>query len=97
MVVNGWKVKVKVFGNAKLSSDSRDSSGGQGQTDILKAYMTQLGDSVCLHTLTEEALASCCPGLHSKQQQSFLPPQHPPPWKILICATHKNIPRNPEL
>lgn len=36
--------------------------------------MTHHVDSVCLHTLTEEALASRCPGLHSKEHQSFLYP-----------------------
>lgn len=29
--------KVKVFGNARISSESRVFSGEQGQTDILKA------------------------------------------------------------
>lgn len=60
--------------------------------------MTHHVDSVRLHTLTEEALASRCPGLHSKEHQSFLYPLNTVHFeKIFVCATDQNIPRNPEL
>lgn len=75
--------KLRFFGNARFPSDMRVSSGEQRdrRTSSKKPNVTHVGDSVCLHTLTEEALASCCAGLHSGQRRPFLPSQHPPPLK----------------
>lgn len=68
--------------------------------------MTHHVDSVRLHTLTEEALASRCPGLHSKEHHPSYPlntlhfeenlcmchlPEHSQKPRAVLLFTMKNL------
>lgn len=72
--------KVEAFGKCK-DFIRRQSLLWRVRTDwhpkSLNDTHTSRWQCMFAHTLTEEALASCCPGIHSERHQSFLPPSTP--------------------
>lgn len=89
--------KVKVFGNARFSS-GQQSLLWRARTEWHPKSLNDTSWWQCMFAHTHRrSLSLPLPGIHSKEHQPFLPSRLPPPWKILVCATHENIPRNQEL